>query len=108
MKLEEKTCKPCEGGIPPFSQEKIQEYIVQLKEGWEIVDGTKIKKQYKFSDFNEAMKFVNEVARVAEQEQHHPNIRIVYNKVNIELTTHVIKGLSENDFIMAARIENLS
>ncbi len=106
--LTEKICKPCEGGILPLSESEVKDYISQLGEGWEVVDGARINKQYAFADFKEAMEFVNRVAELAEREQHHPNIRIVYNKVGIELTTHVIHGLSENDFILAAKIDQLT
>lgn len=67
----------------------------------------KIKKSFKFKDFNEAMRFVNEVARIAEEEGHHPNIYIFYNRVELELYTHAIKGLFENDFILAAKIDRI-
>ncbi len=116
MNLIDKKCLPCEGGAPPFSQTQITEYIAQLGEEWEVIypeqsrriDGAKIKKQYKFFDFKETMKFVNKVAAIAEEQQHHPDIHVFYGKVVIELSTHAISGLSENDFIMAAKIDALA
>ena len=108
MKLVEKKCVPCEGGIPPFSHEQITEYIAQLGRNWEVVDHIKLKKQYKFFDFKGAMEFVNKVANVAEEQQHHPDIHVFYGKVVIELWTHAVRGLSENDFIMAAKIDTLA
>lgn len=103
--LREKKCVPCEGGVPPLAGKKLLEYSSQLKKSWEVVDGKKIRYRFQFKDFKEAMEFVNNVASIAEQEQHHPDIKIVYNKVTIELWTHAIGGLSENDFILAAKIE---
>lgn len=105
--LANKKCVPCEGGTPSLKGEEIKKYLAQLETAWEVLDDKKIKREFKFKDFKEAMVFVNKVADLAEQEQHHPNIRIYYNKVVIELTTHVIGGLSENDFIMGAKIEQL-
>lgn len=108
QKLTEKKCVPCEGGVPPFTEEQIQEYLGELHAGWEVVEGKKIQKQFKFKDFKEALQFINKVGEIAEQEGHHPDIRLFgYNKVLIELSTHTIKGLSENDFILAAKIEAL-
>lgn len=113
-----KKCVPCEGGTPPFTNEQIQHYLKQLPADWDIIDGnptaeqarfraSKIKKQFKFKSFSEALSFVNKVAGIAEEEGHHPNIHIYYNKVVIELWTHATHGLSENDFIMASKIEQL-
>jgi len=102
MNLTEKKCKPCEGGTPPLTEEQSSELLKQTP-GWEIKDGH-VYRQFKFKNFVEAMEFVSKVAGIAEQEQHHPNITINYNKVSIELWTHAINGLSENDFIVAAKI----
>lgn len=98
---------PCESGTPPLNETQIKNYLAQLKTPWEVVDSIKIKKTLTFKDFKEAMGFVNKVAEIAEAEQHHPDIAIFYNKVTIELWTHAIGGLSENDFVMAAKIGNL-
>lgn len=107
-KLAEKKCVPCEGGIPPFGAEQIKEYLVQLSSEWEVLDNKKIKKQFKFKNFKEAIAFVNKIAELAEQEGHHPDIRLFgYKNLEIELSTHAIGGLSENDFILAAKIEQL-
>lgn len=101
-----KKCVPCEGGVPPFTPEQISEYKKQVSDNWDVIeDGKKVKRKFKFKDFKEAMVFVNKVAEVAEQEQHHPDIKIFYNLVEITLWTHAIMGLSENDFIMAAKID---
>jgi 4a-hydroxytetrahydrobiopterin dehydratase len=75
--------------------------------GWELRDGTSIRRRFRFRDFREAMAFVNRVAELAEAEGHHPDISISYARVRIDLTTHVIHALSDNDFIMAAKIDGL-
>ncbi len=102
-----KKCIPCEGGMSPLRGDQIIMYLKELRAGWEVVDEKLIKKEFKFSNFREAMVFVNKVAEIAEEEGHHPNIFIFYNKVRIELSTHSINGLSENDFILAAKLEVL-
>jgi 4a-hydroxytetrahydrobiopterin dehydratase len=107
MDLTKKKCVPCEGGIKPFDRAEIDKYLAILKTPWQTVDDKKIARQFKFKDFKEAMKFVNQIAAIAESEGHHPDITINYNKVTISLTTHVIKGLSINDFILASKIERL-
>ena len=101
-----KKCVPCEGGTPPLASEKVQEYLKEV-EGWEVQDNKLIKKTFKFKTFRESIDFVNQVANLAEDEGHHPDIHIRYNRVTFELTTHAIKGLSENDFIMASKIDLL-
>ena len=105
--LSDKKCVACEGGVPPLSETEIKTYLSQIKEGWEAIDSKKIQKEFKFKDFKEAMEFVNKIAVVAEEEGHHPDIYIIYNKVKIKLSTHAIGGLSENDFILAAKIDTL-
>lgn len=105
--LSNKKCVPCEKWVPPLKKEEIKEYISQLNLPWEVIEGKKIKHQFKFKDFREAMEFVNKVAAIAEEEGHHPDICIYYSKVNITLWTHFISGLHENDFILAAKIEKL-
>ncbi len=105
--LTHKKCVPCEKWMPPLKGEKIKEYLKQLKLAWEVIEEKKIKHQFKFKDFKQAMDFVNKVAEIAENEGHHPDLCIYYNKVNITLWTHFISGLHENDFILAAKIEKL-
>lgn len=104
MKLIEKKCVPCEGGTLPLAKGKIEEYMKEVQ-GWEAGDNKVIEKIFAFKTFRESIDFVNQVATIAEQEQHHPDIHIRYRKVTLELTTHAIKGLSENDFIMASKID---
>ena len=107
MHLADKKCVPCEGGTPPLESKVIAQLTTELGGSWQVVDGKKIQKQFEFRDFISAMAFVDKVADVAESEGHHPDIHIFYSKVLIELSTHAIGGLSENDFIVAARIDRM-
>lgn len=107
MQLYEKKCAACEGGTPPFTKAQVGEYLKQLPVPWEVADDKKIRKEFRFKDFKEAMKFVNAVAKIAEAEGHHPDLCVFYNVVKIELWTHAVGGLSENDFILASKIERL-
>jgi len=104
--LKSRKCVPCEAGTPPLGVEEIKNYLSDLN-NWEVLENNKIIKEFKFKDFKEAMEFVNKVADLAENEGHHPNIGINYNKVEIVLWTHSIGGLSENDFILAIKLDNL-
>ena len=109
--LASKKCVPCEGGEPPLTEKEIQGLLPQLPEGWNAVTREEIprlEKTFKFKDFKQAIAFVNKVAECAEKEGHHPNILVFgWNKVKIEFYTHAIRGLHENDFIMAAKTEEL-
>lgn len=106
--LVQKHCIPCESGEPPVSTEREKELKKQIPAWMVLDDGThKLRRQFSFKDFKEAMGFVNKVAAVAESEGHHPDIYIFYNKVQIDLYTHAVGGLSENDFIVAAKIDEL-
>ena len=104
----EKKCKPCEGGTLPLIAEQAEEYLKTLPEEWRVLGGNKISKEFVLKDFVKAIAFVDRIADVAESEGHHPDIFIRYNKVEITLWTHAIGGLSENDFIVAAKIEQMS
>ena len=106
MDLTQKKCVPCEAGTPPLEEAKVNELLKEISE-WQLKDGHLYKK-FKFKNFVEAMKFVNYGAEIAEQEGHHPDFCVHYNRVEVELFTHAIKGLSENDFIVAAKIDNIS
>lgn len=109
MDLTQKKCVPCEGGVPPFTPDQTAEYKRETRDTWQVIeDNRKLQGKFKFKDFKEAMVFVNKVADIAEEEQHHPNIEIFYNIVKITLWTHAIMGLSENDFILAAKIDQVN
>ncbi len=101
-------CVPCEGGVMPMKEEEAKTYLSLLKKPWVLADDLKsISLRFGFKNFLEAMDFVNKVAPIAEEQGHHPDIYIYYNKVDIALTTHAIKGLSVNDFIVASKVELL-
>ncbi len=103
-----KTCVPCRGGIPPLSEEEARRYLEQVP-GWELKDGaTRIERTFRFKNFQEALDFVNRVGAQAEAEGHHPDITFGWGYVTVSLYTHKIKGLHENDFILAAKIDNLA
>lgn len=105
--LAQKKCVPCEGGVDPMKPDEVAKYLIVLKNQWKVIADKKITYTFKFKNFVEAMKFVNEIARIAEKEGHHPDITIHYNRVVIELWTHAIGGLSMNDFILASKIERI-
>lgn len=106
MQLTEQKCVPCEGGEPPLTRAEAEVLLKQVF-GWELADDSKsISKKYKFKDFKEALGFVNKIGEIAESEGHHPDIHLInYRQVKIDLSTHAIKGLSQNDFIIAAKID---
>lgn len=107
--LTKKHCVPCEGGDPPLSDSGENELKVQVPDWSLIRDGThQLRKQFNFQNFKESMAFVNKVADLAESEGHHPDIKIVWNKVQLDLFTHAVGGLSENDFIMAVKINRIA
>lgn len=105
MSLLEKKCAPCEGGMPAMELSKANEMLKQVS-NWQLREDH-LFKDYKFPDFKKTIEFVNKVADLAENEGHHPNIYIKYNKIEFEIWTHAINGLSENDFILAAKIDKL-
>lgn len=98
-------CMPCELGGEPMQETEINMYMADLSSWTLSEDKKKIKKEYKFADFLGAINFVNHIAEIAEEEGHHPDIYIFYNKVHIELWTHAVGGLSLNDFILANKID---
>lgn len=105
--LVQKRCLPCEGGVRPFREVEARKYLSALS-GWELnEDGLVIRKLYKFKSFKEVIVFFNRIAAIAEEENHHPDLKIGYSRVGVELSTHAIKGLSENDFILAAKFDSV-
>jgi len=104
--LTSKHCEPCEGGTPPLGEREIERLLGQL-DGWNVIEGRKLEKEYRFADFREALAYVNRLGEVAEAEGHHPDICFTWGKVRIELSTHSIGGLSENDFILAAKADEV-
>ncbi|MHB8421090.1 MAG: 4a-hydroxytetrahydrobiopterin dehydratase [Myxococcales bacterium] len=102
MNLTEKRCVPCEGGVPKLDSERVAELLRELP-GWRVEAG-RLRRTFQFRDFKQAMAFVNRMADTAEQEGHHPDFTVHYSRVEVELWTHAADGLTENDFILAAKI----
>ena len=106
--LTERKCKPCEGGVPPLEAPAARELLAALDPAWAIsADGKRIRREFDFSGFNRTMGFVNAVAWIANTEGHHPDLEVSYSRCVVNYTTHAINGLSENDFICAAKIDRL-
>ena len=106
--LSAKTCVPCEGGVPPLTPAEAQRLRGQLHEDWRIAEDSKsLKRSLKFKDFYRTMSFVNAVAHIANTEDHHPDLCVGYDYCRVTFTTHSIGGLSENDFICAAKLDRL-
>jgi 4a-hydroxytetrahydrobiopterin dehydratase len=103
--LVKKHCKPCEGGVAPYNAQQAKEMLKELK-SWIVEDG-KLVKLYPFKNYYETMAFVNALAWISHREDHHPDLLVGYNKCRVEYSTHAIGGLSENDFICAAKAEAL-
>jgi 4a-hydroxytetrahydrobiopterin dehydratase len=106
--LTRKHCVPCEGGIPALSSDQVMSYLSALP-GWKLAgDGKRIRREWRVKDFTTALAFFNAVGKIAEEEEHHPDLHLVgYRNAAIELSTHAINGLSENDFILAAKIDQV-
>jgi 4a-hydroxytetrahydrobiopterin dehydratase len=106
--LAAKSCTPCRGGIPPLTIEEAQDYLAQAL-GWDLLDdGRMIQRTYRFKNFREALGFVQRAGELAEAEGHHPDIAFGWGYATVSLQTRKIKGLHENDFIMAAKLDGLS
>ena len=108
MELSEKKCIPCEGGIPPLNEKEISAYIDHISKDWKVIDKNKLTREFYFVSYKHTIDFVNKVANLAETEGHHPVLHVFFGRVVAELWTHSINGLSENDFILAAKIDKLS
>lgn len=102
--LAEKTCVPCRGGVPPLKGAELESLHAQVP-GWEVVGEHHLHKVFKFPDFRQALGFVNRVGELAEAQGHHPDILLTWGKAEVTLWTHKIDGLTESDFIMAAKID---
>ena len=106
--LADRKCIPCEGGVAPLSRTAAEEVLQRLDENWQLsVDATSILREFRFRDFFRTMSFVNALAHIANLEDHHPDLEVSYNYCRVRYTTHAIGGLSENDFICAAKIDQL-
>jgi 4a-hydroxytetrahydrobiopterin dehydratase len=104
--LANKTCVPCRGGVPPLAGPELERLLAELQ-GWRAVNGHHLEKSYEFDDFLTALAWVNEIGELAEQQQHHPDIHLSWGQVRIEIWTHAIDGLTESDFVLAAKCDRL-
>lgn len=105
--LAKSQCLPCKGGIEPLNSSAINNFLQQLSDGWRVIDAHHLEKEYKFKNFSEALEFVNKVGCLAESLGHHPDIYLAWGKVKLTMWTHKIDGLHDNDFIFAAKVDEL-
>jgi 4a-hydroxytetrahydrobiopterin dehydratase len=103
--LASKECVPCRGGVPPLEGEELAKLSQELGDRWEVVEGHHLRREFTFPDFREALAFTNRVGEIAETEGHHPDIHLAWGRVAVEIWTHTIDGLTESDFILAAKID---
>ena len=106
--LASKNCVPCKGGVPPLSPDRIKDLLTQLAGGWSVEQAFHLTRTFKFKDFVEALAFVNRVGAMAEQQGHHPDLHLSWGQVVVEIWTHKINGLTESDFVFAAKVDELS
>jgi 4a-hydroxytetrahydrobiopterin dehydratase len=104
--LAERQCVPCRGGVPPMKGREIEKLSAQLQE-WQVVNEHHLQKIYRFKDFRETLEFVNRVGELAEEQGHHPDICFGWGKADVTIWTHKIDGLTESDFVLAAKIDRL-
>ena len=104
--LAAKTCVPCRGGVPPLEGEELRRLSSELP-SWQVVDGHHLEKEFRFPDFKAALAFTNQIGTLAEEQGHHPDILLAWGKVRVTIWTHKINGLTESDFILAAKIDQL-
>jgi 4a-hydroxytetrahydrobiopterin dehydratase len=103
--LADRTCIPCKGGIPPLTPTQQQPLLEQLPQGWEVINAHHLQKTYCFPDFTTALAFTNRAGQIAENQNHHPEITLTWGVATIRIWTHKIDGLTESDFILAAKID---
>lgn len=106
MELAERTCVPCRGGTPPLTAHQIEPLAAEVPE-WTVVEDQQLKREFRFPDFRQALDFVVAIGEEAEGQDHHPDLELGWGRVGVRLSTHAIDGLSEADFIMAARIDRI-
>jgi 4a-hydroxytetrahydrobiopterin dehydratase len=105
--LANRHCVPCRGGVPALSGEPLARLVKELGPTWRVVDGHHLEKEFGFPDFRSALAMVNRIGELAEAEGHHPDLALAWGKVGVTLWTHKIDGLSESDFVLAAKIDRL-
>ena len=105
--LAAKRCVPCRSGTPPLERGEQERLGRELQEGWHVVDGHHLERQWEFPDFVRALAFTNAIGRIAEEEGHHPDIQLGWGMVRVTIWTHAIDGLTESDFVLAAKIDRV-
>jgi 4a-hydroxytetrahydrobiopterin dehydratase len=105
--LANRVCVPCKGGIPPLKGKKLKALQDQLGNGWNVINEHHLKKKWKFDDFESALNFTNKIGSLAEDQGHHPDIYLAWGKIEIKMWTHKVSGLTESDFILAAKIDRI-
>jgi 4a-hydroxytetrahydrobiopterin dehydratase len=105
--LAQKRCLPCEGGVSPLARDEQQRLLGELSDGWKVIQGHHLENEYRFEDFRQALGFTNRVAEIAEAERHHPDLHLSWGKVRVTIWTHKVDALTESDFILAAKIDQL-
>lgn len=103
--LAEQTCVPCRGGVPPMAAEKADHLLAELDGGWTVVETHHLERTFEFPDFAEALAFTNAIGDIAEEQGHHPDIHLSWGRVRVEIWTHKIDGLTESDFVLAAKFD---
>jgi 4a-hydroxytetrahydrobiopterin dehydratase len=105
--LADKQCVPCKGGVPPLKGQELERLARELDGGWQVVEERQLEKEYRFKDFREALCFTNSIGELAEAQGHHPDIYLAWGKVKLTIWTHKISGLTESDFVLAAKADRL-
>ena len=103
--LAEQTCVPCRGGVPPMEAAEADRLLARLDDGWQVVETHHLERAYEFPDFARALAFVNAIGAIAEEQGHHPDVHLSWGRVAVEIWTHKIDGLTESDFVLAAKFD---
>ena len=105
--LAEKQCVPCKAGVAPLKGKALEQLAAELNAGWRVVEGHHLEKEYRFANFREALDFTNRIGELAEAQGHHPDIYLAWGKVRLTVCTHSINGLTESDFVLAAKADRV-
>lgn len=103
--LAQQTCVPCKGGVPPMEADEASRLLAELDDGWNVVETHHLQRDYEFPDFASALSFTNAIGEIAEEQGHHPDIHLSWGRVGVEIWTHKIDGLTESDFVLAAKFD---